>query len=106
MAPEILNIVFFLVRHILNMSAMLRLRLDRDDKGAPFGLIQFKELGIARGCCHLTEAAPFLFRSFGPLGFVQQFPGFTKPRTRDLLLVSRGEEQRLVSDLIFPTELP
>lgn len=32
-------------------GAVEQLRLDRDDKGAPFGLIQFKELGIARGCC-------------------------------------------------------
>ncbi|CAK9039690.1 unnamed protein product [Durusdinium trenchii] len=28
-----------------------QLRLDRDAKGAAFGLVQFKELGIARGCC-------------------------------------------------------
>eukprot|EP00434_Breviolum_minutum_P031983 symbB.v1.2.028284.t1/scaffold2987.1/size129848/6 len=28
-----------------------QLRLDRNEQGAPFGLVQFKELGIARGCC-------------------------------------------------------
>ena len=32
-------------------AVVARLKLDRDAKGAPFGLVQFKELGIARGCC-------------------------------------------------------
>ncbi|CAE7407249.1 VTI1A [Symbiodinium natans] len=32
-------------------GAVEQLRLDRDAKSTPFGLVQFKELGIARGCC-------------------------------------------------------
>ena len=95
----------FLFRLILNLIALraFRLRLDRDAKGAPFGLIQFKELGIARGCCHLTEAAPVLFRSFGSSSKLEVFP--SPELVRALLLMSRGVEQKLVSNPILPTEL-